>query len=82
MFETGNTKPLNINIGRIKKMVDIIACCWVEEIVEMNSPIPRVLSRKRQVPANRSHALPLKGIVNQNIAKTITIIIWTWAIMI
>ncbi|UCF58216.1 MAG: hypothetical protein JSW15_02065 [Deltaproteobacteria bacterium] len=35
----------------MKKNVVIMACCCVTETVEMNRPIQRVLSRKKQVPA-------------------------------
>jgi hypothetical protein len=40
--------------GRMKKKVVIIACCCVFDTVEMKSPIPRVLNRKRQVARKRA----------------------------
>ena len=73
----GNTRPLSIKKGRIKKKVVIMACCWVLEIAEMKSPMPSVLIRKRNTPVNNIKRLPLKGISNQYRANEMTAIIWT-----
>jgi hypothetical protein len=55
MFSIGNTKPESSIIGSRKKNVDvIIACCCVAEIVDTNSPSPRVVSRYTSVRPNRS----------------------------
>jgi len=82
MFAIGKTKPLNMKKGSTKKKVVIMACCCVEEIVDMNSPIPRVLNRNKQVPKKRRAALPRKGIENQKTAKMITKTICACAIRI
>ena len=58
MLAIGKTKPLSMKKGRMKKKVVIMACCCVAEMVDMNSPIPRVLKRKRHVAANRRDRLP------------------------
>ena len=41
MLRTGNVNPLSRKKGMKHRNVDIIACCWVCAIVEMNSPAPR-----------------------------------------
>src|SRR5260221_3513426 len=66
MFSIGNTKPERYIIGVMKKKVDvIIACCWVLEIVEMNRPSPRVVSRYTRLMATNSQKLPRSGTLNQ-----------------
>ena len=82
MLAMGKTNPLNMKKGKMKKNTVIMACCWVAEIVEMNSPVPRVLKRKRHAAATRSRKLPLSGMENHTIAKLMTIIMSVWAIMI
>jgi hypothetical protein len=61
IFEMGKTKPLSMNAGRRKKNVVIMACCLVDEIVDIKSPIPKLLKRKTHVAKKRSVALPANG---------------------
>ena len=61
----GKTKPLSIKNGRMKKKEVIMACCLVADIVDIKSPIPKVLSKNKQVAKNNSKILPFKGISNQ-----------------
>ena len=75
MLAIGNTKPLSIKNGMMKKKVVIMACCCVAEMVDMKSPIPRVLKRNRQAAAKRSNRFPSKGMENQKMAKVMTMII-------
>ena len=69
MLATGKTKPLNMKNGSRKKKAVIMACCCVAEIVEINSPMPKVLNKNRLVPKNMSETLPLNGIENQKTAN-------------
>ena len=78
MLAMGNTKPLNIKKGIMKKKFVIMACCWVLETVDINNPMPRVESRKIKVAPSNKKALPTIGIWNHNMAKAITRIIWAW----
>jgi len=61
----GNTNPLSIKNGTTKKKAVIMACCLVEEMVEMKSPMPSVLNKNKQAASKSSRKLPLKGISNQ-----------------
>ena len=75
MLAIGNTKPLNMKKGRMKKKAVIMACCCVAEMVDMNSPTPNIDKRKRHAAPTRSRKLPLRGRENQMMAKVITITI-------
>jgi hypothetical protein len=57
-----------------KKLV-IMACCWVRDTVEINRPIPRVLSKNTSEAAKSKKTLPTSRILNQTIPNTITMII-------
>ena len=81
MFAMGKIKPLSIRNGTMKKRVVIMACCWVDEIVEMKSPTPSVLKRKRDAAVKRRGKLPFKGMENQYTANIITMTIWAWAMI-
>jgi hypothetical protein len=65
-------KPESSIAGKKKKNVVIIACCWVWLTVEMNSPMPSVLSRKQVVPSSSSAKLPRIGMSNQNTPTNVT----------
>ena len=82
MLAMGKTKPLNMKKGRMKKNTVIMACCCVAEIVDMNSPVPRVLKRKRHAAATRRRKFPLSGMENHMMAKVITITMSVMVIMI
>src|SRR5438874_13690859 len=47
MLRIGKAKPLNMNAGVEKKNDDIMACCCVCEMVDRNSPAPRVVIRNK-----------------------------------
>jgi hypothetical protein len=51
-------------------------------MVDMKSPMPSVLNRKKQVPTNRRATFPFKGMENQNMAKAVTMTIWATAMML
>ena len=72
MLTMGKTKPLSIKKGRIKKNVVIMACCCVEETVEIKRPTPRVERRKRHVAIKSRMTLPDSGISNQTTAMIVT----------
>ena len=82
MLAMGKTKPLRKKAGIRKKKVVIIACCWVVDMVEIKSPVPKVESKNRQVAKNKSRMLPLSGMPNQKIATKITANIWPREIII
>ena len=52
MVLMGNPKPEKVMAGMIKKKAVTMACCWVEETVEISRPTPSMHSRKRTAPAN------------------------------
>ena len=54
MVLMGNPNPEKVMAGIIKKKAVTIACCWVEETVEINRPTPNMHSRKRVAPANNT----------------------------
>ena len=58
----GNANPLSRNAGIIKKNVDINACCWVCETVEINNPAPSVVSRNKTEAKSSTRIFPRKGI--------------------
>jgi len=76
MLSMGNTNPESMKKGTMKKNVVSMACCCVADIVEMKSPIPRVLRRNRHTPRNMRTALPRMGMSNQKTAKRVTATIW------
>ena len=82
MLAMGNTKPLNIKKGRMKKKFVIMACCCVLETVEIKSPMPSVLIRKIKVAPSNKNALPTIGILNHKMAKAITSTICAWEMII
>ena len=82
MLAMRNTKPLSIKNGSMKKKTVIMACCCVAEMVDMNSPIPKVLKRNRHVAPIRRREFHLSGRENQKMTKVITIIMSVWVIMI
>ena len=45
MLEIGKLKPESVNGGLTTKKLVANACCWVEQIVEINRPIPSTLRR-------------------------------------
>ena len=45
IFAIGYAKPERSIDGKTKRKTDIIASCWVEDMVEINSPIPRVVNK-------------------------------------
>jgi hypothetical protein len=45
IFLIGKMKPDRRLAGRKNRKVDSMASCWVEEIVEIRSPTPRLTSR-------------------------------------
>ena len=61
MLRIGNAKPLSMNAGSAKKNDAIMACCCVREIVERNSPAPRVVIRNSTAEKNSSSTLPRNG---------------------
>ncbi|OPZ59983.1 MAG: hypothetical protein BWY87_00722 [Deltaproteobacteria bacterium ADurb.Bin510] len=75
MLAIGKTKPESKKSGWMKKKVVIMACCWVLEMTEISRPIPSVLSKKTQAPANRMSGLPCMGSLNQSLARSSTNII-------
>src|SRR3989304_4249530 len=81
MLAMGKTKPLSMKKGRMKKKVVIMACCWVEEMVEIKSPTPRGLKRKKQEATKSRATLPARGRLNQKRAKRVTATIWVRGVM-
>ena len=53
-------------------MVAMSACCWVFDIVEIKSPIPRTERRYTEVPMSRSIREPFIGTSNQNTPAAVT----------
>ena len=68
----GNIKPERRNAGITKKTMVKRDCCWVRETVDMKSPMPKVVKRKRPVANNNKGKLPLNGIPNQKMLAPTT----------
>ncbi len=79
MLAMGKTNPESMKKGTMKKKVVIMACCLVDEMVDMKRPMPSKLRRKRQTAKKSSGMLPIRGIPNQKTAKAVTTIIWAKA---
>ena len=45
MLAIGKISPESRLAGKMNKNVDIIASCWVEDIVEINRPIPKLVNK-------------------------------------
>jgi hypothetical protein len=51
----GNPKPEKVTAGIIEKKNEVtIACCCVDETVEISRPTPSMHSRKRIAPVSRT----------------------------
>ena len=62
MFPTGVKKP-EVRIANTEKnQAKNMACCWVEVMVEKNSPMPSVVRRNIPARKNRSSGDPTNGI--------------------
>jgi hypothetical protein len=51
MVAMGNPNPEKVMAGMMKKNAVTIACCCVDETVEMSRPTPSMQMRKRTAPA-------------------------------
>ena len=60
MVLMGNPKPEKVMAGMIKKKAVTIACCCVEETVEMSRPTPSMHRRKRIAPVNSTRHVTAK----------------------
>ncbi len=57
----GNPKPEKVMAGMMKKNAVTIACCCVEETVEMSSPTPSMQMRNSTAPTSRTEMWPRNG---------------------
>ncbi len=64
MFAVGKKKPESRKFGNMINEIAIIACCWVLDTVEMNSPVPSTARRNKPVRPRRSRTLPRIGTPN------------------
>ena len=65
ILSMGKANPESMKAGIAKKNVEICACCWVDEMVEMKRPMATELRRKRTAPQRRTKGFPLRGTSNQ-----------------
>ena len=61
MLRIGNVNPLSIMNGWKKRNVDMLACCWVFETVEMNRPAPSVVRIKKNAARHSVPKFPANG---------------------
>ena len=78
MFRTGKAKPLSISAGKRKRKEPIIACCWVVDMVDMSSPTPKVVKRKRTDPI-RHFMEVVRGIFLKGVGLSI---LWPQVLML
>ena len=58
----GNPNPENVMVGMMKKNAVTMACCCVDETVEMSSAMPSMQIRKSTAPVSSTEMWPRNGI--------------------
>src|ERR1700683_662550 len=50
-----------MKVGMAISEDDMMACCWVLAMVEINRPMPRLVNRNKEALSNSTSALPRNG---------------------